>query len=296
MSPRDRTAEQVAGALASRAHGVVTRVRLRRAGLTDDDIKRLVRRGVLIRVHRGVYRVGHLAPSDPARYLAAVLACGEAALLGGSAAAHLLEIVARPPRVVGVWTPTERRVRGVRTRRARGMGAWERWTWRQVPVVSPARALVDLAEFLSVDALAHACHRAQTIHRITPAGVAKVTPPNAPGAKNLRHALEGAPVSLSRLESRFLRRLRDARLPLPDRTNRREGSFVVDCRWTRYRLTVELDSYRFHNNRFSWERDQRRAREAYARGDEFRRYTWGDVFEAPEPMLAELRLLLTRQS
>jgi len=35
-----------------------------------------------------------------------------------------------------------------------------------------------------------------------------------------------------------------------------------------------------------------REREARARGDEFRRYTYGDVFERPALMLAELRALL----
>jgi hypothetical protein len=56
---------------------------------------------------------------------------------------------------------------------------------------------------------------------------------------------------------------------------------------------VELDSYRFHSSRHAWELDRRRDREARARGDELRRYTWGDVFGQPEPMLAELRTLLT---
>jgi hypothetical protein len=33
-------------------------------------------------------------------------------------------------------------------------------------------------------------------------------------------------------------------------------------------------------------------REAHARGDEFRRYTYGDVFEHPQLMMSELRVLL----
>lgn len=40
-------------------------------------------------------------------------------------------------------------------------------------------------------------------------------------------------------------------------------------------------------------RDRLREREAYARGDAFRRYTWGDVFERHDPMLGELRALVT---
>jgi len=85
--------------------------------------------------------------------------------------------------------------------------------------------------------------------------------------------------------------LRDGGLPLPQ-TNCRAGSRRVDCRWPSHRLTVELDSYTFHNSRHAWEQDRRREREAYARGDAFRRYTYGDVSEDPAPMLAELHSLL----
>jgi hypothetical protein len=100
-------------------------------------------------------------------------------------------------------------------------------------------------------------------------------------------------VTLSKLEHRFLERVREARLPLPV-TNRHAGGRRVDCRWPEQRLTVELDSYRFHQSRHVWELDRRREREAYARGDDFRRYTYEDVFEAPELMLAELRRLLAQ--
>jgi hypothetical protein len=55
---------------------------------------------------------------------------------------------------------------------------------------------------------------------------------------------------------------------------------------------VELDSYRYHRSRHSWEKDRQREREARTRGDEFRRYTYRDVFEDPQFMLAELRKLL----
>jgi hypothetical protein len=66
----------------------------------------------------------------------------------------------------------------------------------------------------------------------------------------------------------------------------------VDCRWPEHRLTVELDSYQFHNSRYSWEQDRRREREARAREDTFRRYTYGDVVEDPRFVLAELGALL----
>ena len=116
--------------------------------------------------------------------------------------------------------------------------------------------------------------------------------PNSPGAAKLRKILHGEiRVTLSKLEARFLTRLRDAGLVLPQ-TNRPARGRRVDCRWPEHRLTVELDSYRYHGSRHAWEHDRRREREAYARGDEFRRYTYDDVYEQPRLMLAELRALL----
>jgi very-short-patch-repair endonuclease len=134
-------------------------------------------------------------------------------------------------------------------------------------------------------------------HGTTPAEVEAVLArrPNSKGAAELRRILRGdVRVTLSVLEARFLERLRDEGLALPQ-TNRLAGGRRVDCRWPEQRLTVELDGYRYHGSRHAWEQDRRREREARARGDEFRRFTYGDVVEHPRLMLAELRALLPRE-
>jgi hypothetical protein len=59
------------------------------------------------------------------------------------------------------------------------------------------------------------------------------------------------------------------------------------------RRPLELDSYTYHSSRHAWEQDRRRERAAYARGDQFRRYTYGGVFEATRPMMRELRAILS---
>jgi very-short-patch-repair endonuclease len=263
--------------------------------VTDEEIKQRLRKGALLREYPGVYRVGHRAPSLEARYLAAVLACGDGAVLSGRAAGYLfgaLKGLAPPPEVTA---PTKRRVRGVTTRRSRAI---EATTFRRIPVTTLPRTLLDLAAVLDPDELARACHEAEVRHGTTAALVEAVLErrPKSPGAAELRAVLRGdAPITLSRLEKRFLALLRQARLALPV-TNRRTGRHWVDCRWPDLRLTVELDSYRYHNSRQAWEQDRRREREARARGDDFRRYTYGDVFEQPELMLAELRALLLRDN
>jgi very-short-patch-repair endonuclease len=190
-----------------------------------------------------------------------------------------------------VTAPRRRTVDGVATRRSQTI---EATTWHNIPVTTPARTLVDLAASLTAAELARAMHEAGIRHGTTPEQVEAVLSrhANAPGAAALRAVLRGdVHVTLSKLENAFLELLRNAGLPLPV-TNRRAGGSFVDCRWPEHKLTVELDSYRYHSSRHAWEHDRRRERQAYARGDEFRRYTWGDVVESPKPALRELRAVL----
>jgi hypothetical protein len=279
--------------MATGAHGLVTHSGMAAAGITPAEIRSRRRSGLLLEVHRGVYRVGHRAPTLEARYLAAVLACGEGAVLSGLAAACLLALTKGAPPEAEVTCVNRRRVRGVVTRRSahRSLRAI---ACRGIPVTSVARTLVDIAAVLDKEALARACHEAGVKYMTTPRDVEVELAewPNAKGAATLRAVLRGdVHVTLSRLERRFLFLLRAEGLPLPV-MNRPAGARRVDCRWPEHRLTVELDSYRYHSSRRAWEEDRRREREAYARGDDFRRYTWGDVFDTPRQMLAELRALL----
>jgi very-short-patch-repair endonuclease len=292
MTPQS-TAERVIAEIAGRQHGVVTRAQLLGAGLTVHEVRHRIEAGALLPEHRGVYRVGHRAPSVEARYLAAVLACGEDACLSGRAAAHLFGLLKGKPPAAEVTTARKRCVHRVTVRRG-AVDSRDRSTYRGIPSTSVPRTLTDLAADLPLDDLARACHEAGVRFKTTPAHVAAVLErrPRCHGAPKLRIVLSGdARVTLSALERRFLELLAEHRLPLP-RTNRPAGAHRVDCRWPDRRLIVELDSYRFHSSRYAWEQDRRRERDARARGDELRRYTWADVFEEPEQAIVELRRLL----
>jgi hypothetical protein len=273
---------------------VVTREALLAAGVSRHEVAYRVKLGSLIREYPGVYRVGHRAPSLEASYLAAVLACGPEALLAGRAAAHLLRLLkgtSPPPEVVA---PTERRVKGVRTHRSRRIDPRDATVYRGVPVVTVPRALVYLAGDCNPEELARACHEGRVLHGTTARRVeaALARHPNSPGAADLRAVLRGdVRLTLSALERAFLALLLREGLPLPE-TNRIATGRYVDCRWPGRRVTVELDGYRSHDSRHSWQLDRRREREAYARGDDFRRYTYEDVFEDSRGMLSELRTLL----
>jgi predicted transcriptional regulator of viral defense system len=156
MRPLVRTVEQEIARIAARQHGLTTRVQLLEIGVSATAIRRRLRKGTLIQVHRGVYRVGHAAPSTETSYLAAVYACGDGALLGGLSAAHLLGLIKGSPPPPEVICPTQRSIREVKTRRSRTIDPRDATTYRSIPVTSVPRTLVDLAAVLSPDDLARA--------------------------------------------------------------------------------------------------------------------------------------------
>ena len=294
MGPQPRTVDQRIARLGSRAKGIVTHAELIAAGITAKEIRGRRARGSLLPVFRGVYRVGHAAPSIEATYMAAVKACGDGAVVSGLAAAHLLGIVRGAPPPSEVTTTKERSVPGIAVRQSRRLNARDRTRCRGIPVTSVPRTLVDLAAVVDEEALARACHEARVKYGTRPEHVeaALARKSTARGSAALRRVLRGdARVLLSKLEKGFIALLEARDLPLPETNKPKDGHFV-DCRWPDYELTVELDSYRYHSTRHAWEEDRKREREAYARGDQFRRYTWRDVFEDPAQMLAELRALL----
>jgi very-short-patch-repair endonuclease len=286
--------ERIIGRIADRAHGVVTRKELRAAGVTDSEIRHRLGTGALLREHLGVFRVGHRAPSVEARYLAAVRACGEEAALSGRAAAYLYGLVSGPAPPPEVIARRKKRVAGVATGRA---SVIDSTICRGIPTTTVPATLVDLTKTLSAGALARACHEAGVRYGTTPAEVRAILDrrPNIRGARRLRRILDGDdPITISRLERRFLKLVRDADLPLPA-MNKTAGGRRVDCRWPQQRLTVELDGYRYHRSRHAWERDRQREREARARGDEFRRYSWADVNDDADATADELRRLLATE-
>ena len=157
--------------IASRQHGVVTVGQLLEAGLSRDAVKRRVEKKLLHRQHRGVYRVGHWAPSIEATYLAAVLACGVGAVLSGPAAAFLYGLIKGPAPTPEVTSTANRNVPGIVTHRVRRLDRGDISVFRAIPITTVPRTLVDLAASLALDPLARACHEAEVRHRVTPGAI-----------------------------------------------------------------------------------------------------------------------------
>jgi predicted transcriptional regulator of viral defense system len=148
--------------LAERQWGVVSLAQLRAAGLSDDAVQRRAAAGRLHRLHHGVYAVGHTVLRREGRWLAAVLACGEGAVLSHrSAAAHWGLLQSNATRI-DVTTPRTRAANAmIRVHRSRSLDARDATAHRGIPITSVARTLLDLAATIRAEHLERALAQAQ---------------------------------------------------------------------------------------------------------------------------------------
>jgi len=232
-------------ALAAQQECAVTTRQLAAAGLTRDAIAYRVATGTLRRKYRGVYLLGPLdTPLTSA--VAAVLACGDAAVLSHHNAAALYAI--RPPYEGDVHISL---TRGQCRQRAgikvhRGHVAPDETTRHQgIRTTTPARTLHDLTPHLPRRDLERAIEQAEVLR------LPGCTPYPAP------FPTPESRLTRSEAERKVLELIRAARLPIP-RTNTRLHGYEVDLLWPDQRLVVEVDGYAFHSHRAAFERDRRR--------------------------------------
>jgi hypothetical protein len=272
--------------IAASQHGRVTRQQLLDAGIDASRIGRWLADGRLVRVHKGVYAIGHPAPSELGTYHGAVLACGSGAVLSHAAMAHLLQVIryARVPRPeVTVPTANHRARPGIIVHRVRALHILDTSIFEGIPITTVPRGLLDLAPRLTDAALTRACHEAWVRHETSPEMVIACLDrnPHKPGARRLRRAL-GSDVTLSDLEDAFVALLRRHRLPAA-RTNVDRAGDKVDCHWPQIDLTVELLSYRYHASRQGFEADVARRRRSNHVA-----FTFGDIVTRGSATVAEL--------
>lgn len=278
---------------ATRQHGRISRRQLLAAGIGAKQIDRWVAAGLLVPVHRGVYAMGHRAPSVAADYMAAALACGTRAVLSHRAAAFTMRLMhGNPPRPeITVPTTADLRRPGIHIHRVHTLHRLDHAVHDRIPITIVPRILLDLAPTTAPTELTRLCHEAWMRHRTTPDQVEACIArnPHKPGAGRLRRAL-GSDVTLSFLEDAFLDLLTAHDLPLP-RTNIHHKQDKVDCRWPHLDLTVELVTYRYHATRQGFESDVARRRRSNHLA-----YTYGDVTERAAATAADLRPLLASAS
>lgn len=290
--------------MADRQHGVVARRQLAALGLTDTMVRDRVRRGLLRRLHRGVYAVGHRRLRSVGRWLAAVLAVGPGATLSHRDAAALHGIRHEHDGLTDVTTTRRGRAGqpGIRVHRTYVLAADDVTTVDGVPVTTIARTLVDLAGVLQPHQLAKALNEAERVHRVDVAEIERALDRTChrPGRGHaaMRAALAeiaayGTQVTRFELEARFAALMIAHALPRPHHNARVHG-YEVDAYWPAARLVVELDGYAFHHTRAAIQRDRDEDNELELAGYRVLRFTHDDVVRRPATTARRIRMALNR--
>jgi hypothetical protein len=243
--------------LAGRQHGYVARWQLLGLGLTPKAIRWRVHTGWLIPVYAGVYAVGYVRRTPEARACAAVLACGEKAMLSHRSAASLWGFDKHWEEPFEVIAPSVRRRTGVKVHRCRTLARPDITRQLGIRVTSPARTVLDNATRFTGKRLSRFVNDALRTPYLHVPDLADVLNrnPDHPGTRRVRRYVR-APTN-SPLEDDFLEFAKRYGLPQPV-TNTHLLGFEIDVLYPRERVIVELDSAEFHMDRDSFERDRKR--------------------------------------
>ena len=271
--------------LAAGQHSLVHRTQALELGMTPHQLQDRVASGILVPVHRSVYRLAG-APASPEQALrAACLAAGgavashrSAAVLWGLRGVEAAGIEITVPRMA---CPT---LRSVVVHRTDTLGPIDVSRRLRIPVTTPARTLLDLGavvpepvvEFALEDALMRRLVSftllTQTLERL---GV-----PGRSGAGVLRALVEERDPATAptqrRLEDELLRVLRRGGLPEPVRQYEVAG-VRLDFAYPEIRLGLEADSRIWHGGRLDVQRNSEKGNALVARGWRVLHFTWGDA-------------------
>lgn len=248
--------------LAERQRGHVARWQLLDLGLGPDAIDYRIRTARLHRVYPGVYAVGHRRPHPIDRSMAAVLACGPEAVLSHGSAASLWGFFKRWDEPFEITISRDRRPNDIRVHHCHLTPADKR---RQlgIPVTSPARTVIDCAP--RVRNLRRFVSDALLSPWLTEGQLSEALAryPRHPGATRVL-ALDNPGLTRSVLEDKFVAFCK--RFGFVPEVNVELDGRVLDAFFRNEGVIIELDSWRFHKDRGTFERDREKDAEAAANG------------------------------
>jgi very-short-patch-repair endonuclease len=191
-----------------------------------------------------------------------------------------------------------RRLEGVRLHRVRDLRADEVTLLDGIPITTPARTLLDIAETETGRVVEQAYATALRMRLVTLETMRDMVErhPTHRGAPRWRRLLteHGAPAfTRSEAEERLLDIIRCAQLPRAE-LNEQVLGHEVDFVWRDARVVAEVDGYAFHSSAHSFAADRRRDAELTAAGYRVLRFTWADLTDSRLATVVRLAQALMR--
>lgn len=235
--------------------------------------------------------------------MAAVLACGDGAVLSHRSAAALWGFgEARPRTDVSAPRRAGRSRAGIAVHRADTLDEEDKTVLNHIPCTSAPRTLLDLAAVVDRRTLERAVDRAEELRLFDLHALYELLcrHPRRRGRRALATILadyDRSTATRSVAEERMLALTSGAGLPRP-RVNAwialdDNTGYEADFLWPAARLIVEVDGRSHHARRDAFEHDRQRDRHLALAGYETRRYAAAELRSRPAEVVDELRQFLS---
>ena len=294
--------DDLIAAFTARQHGLVARWQALGVGITAREFDYRVAHGQLIPVHPGVYRLRGVPYTRELRWLAAVLAGGDGAVLSHQAAGvvHHFDVKRTKP-VVSTPHARHPEIDGVTWHRTRRHG--DIVVVNKIPVTAKARTILDCAAVMPYEPYVLLVQDTVTSGRVQIEQLLAILDRRGgrgvDGTVKLRTALEHGLVDEaieSRLELIVARIVDRARVPSPIRQHPVIGAdgkrYVLDSFWSGIDVAVEADGRRWHGNAEQARRTRARARAITATGIDLYVYGWAEATETPDEVRKEIEAVV----
>ncbi len=275
---------------ARRHDGVITLAHARAAGLSLDAVKRLVRSGHWRRLARGVYFIDDRPFGDSARVRAAVWALGPHAAASGLAAAWWHGLTESSSDVVEVTVPRNSNGRcpeGVRIRR-RDLHPRDVCERRGLSVTALDLTAIEAAA--RIGGGPQVMDRALQRHtQLGSLWQAQVRNKGRYGSPRARLFLQAAGDNAHSKAERLLIDLLEKAGIHGWIANYPVGPYRVDNAFPDQKVAIEIDGFAFHTDATVFQHDRSRQNYLIINGWRVLRFTWWDLVEHPERVIAEVR-------
>lgn len=277
--------------LLRRHDGVITLAQAEAAGLSRHAVNRRVRSGQWSTRARGVYFAENRPFTDAARIRAAVWGHGRDAVASGLAAAWWHGITKYAPKVVEVTVPrAAQRVKreDVRTRR-RDLSRADVVEVNGLRVTEVALTIVEAAARRGggVGVIDAALQR----HRTDLEGLwrAHLRTKGRHGSPRARLLLQAADDGAHSHAERLLIKLLESAGITGWKANQPLAGYEIDVLFADAKLVVEADGLAAHSDPNQFRKDRVRQNHLVLLGWQVLRFTWVDLTEYPERVIAEIR-------
>ena len=274
----------------SRHDGVLTLAQARRAGLSKHSVNRRVRAGQWRQCALGVYFADDRPFTDAARIRAAVWSYGDRAAASGLAAAWWHGLTRFAPDIVEVTVPRDSNGRGrlgsrVRRRDLTPADVVERRGLRAtaLPLTVIEAAVRRRGGARLMDS---ALQRDLELRELWHAHLRNKGRYGSPAARRLLQAAsDGARSEAERL---LVKLLKEAGIT-GWRTNYPVGGYKVDVAFPGPKVAIETDGWAFHSDQDDFQNDRERQNNIALLGWQVLRFTWLDLVEYPQRVIAVIR-------